>query len=143
MGGLILPGFPGGSRGKEPACQCRRLKRFGFHPWIGEDSLGGRHGNPLQYSCLENPTDSGAWWATVRRVERSQTQLKRVSTHAGTILPLRQPPGPHLHLVPPLTHPAPVSALCAPLPSPSLWPLSRPFRSLDFSPAAFLGFDLV
>ena len=103
----------------------------------------GGNGNPLQYSCLENPTDSGAWWATVRRVERSQTQLKRVSTHAGTILPLRQPPGPHLHLVPPLTHPAPVSALCAPLPSPSLRPLSRPFRSLDFSPAAFLGFDLV
>ena len=29
-----------------------------------EDSPGGRHGNPLQYSCLENPTDRGAWWAT-------------------------------------------------------------------------------
>ena len=28
-------------------------------------SLGGRHGNPLQYSCLENPMDRGAWWATV------------------------------------------------------------------------------
>ena len=121
MGGLILPGFPGGARGKEPACQCRRLKRFRFHPWIGEDSPGGRHGNPLQYSCLENPMDRGAWWATVRRVERSQTQLKRVCTHPGTILLLRQPPDPHHHLFPPLTHPSPVSL---PRVLPFLLPLS-------------------
>ena len=32
---------------------------------------GGGHGNPLQYSCLENPMDRGAWWATVHRVEKS------------------------------------------------------------------------
>ena len=37
---------------------------------------GGGHGNPLQYSCLENPMDRGAWWAVVRRVAKSQTQLK-------------------------------------------------------------------
>ena len=43
---------------------------------------GGRHGNPLQYSCLENPTDRGAWRATVHKVTKSQTQLKRLSTHA-------------------------------------------------------------
>ena len=36
-------------------------------------SLGGGHGNPLQYSCLENPTDRGAWRATVHRVAKSQT----------------------------------------------------------------------
>ena len=48
----------------------------------GRSSAGG-HGNPLQYSCLENPMDRGAWRATVHRVARSQTQLKRLSiTHA-------------------------------------------------------------
>ena len=39
-------------------------------------SLGGGHGNPLQHSCLENPMDRGAWWATVPRITKSQTQLK-------------------------------------------------------------------
>ena len=39
-------------------------------------SPGGGHGIPLQYSCLENPMDRGAWWATVHRVVGSQAQLK-------------------------------------------------------------------
>ena len=39
-------------------------------------SSGGGNGNPLQYSCLENPMDRGTWWATVHRVTKSQTQLK-------------------------------------------------------------------
>ena len=39
-------------------------------------SPGGRHGNPLQYSRLENPMDRGAWWAMVYRVTKSRTQLK-------------------------------------------------------------------
>ena len=43
-------------------------------------SLGGRHGDPLQYSCLENPMDRGAWWAIVHGVAKSQTRLKRLST---------------------------------------------------------------
>ena len=38
---------------------------------------GEEHSNTLQYSCLENPMDRGAWWATVRGVAKSQTQLKR------------------------------------------------------------------
>ena len=38
-----------------------------------EDPLGERNGNPLQYSCLENPMDRGAWWATVHRAAKSQT----------------------------------------------------------------------
>ena len=38
-------------------------------------SPGGGHGNPLQYSCLENPMDREAWWATVHGVAKSQTQL--------------------------------------------------------------------
>ena len=44
-------------------------------------SPGGGHGNPLQYSCLENPIDRGAWWATVHRVAKGLTRLKCLSTH--------------------------------------------------------------
>ena len=44
---------------------------------------GGGQGNPLQYSCLENPMDRGAWRATVHRISKSQTQLKQLSMHAG------------------------------------------------------------
>ena len=40
------------------------------------------HGNPLQYSCMENSMDRGAWWPIVHRVAKSQTQLKRLSTQA-------------------------------------------------------------
>ena len=44
-------------------------------------SPGGGHGNPLQYSCLENSMDRGAWWATVHRLTKSWTRLKRLNTH--------------------------------------------------------------
>ena len=44
-------------------------------------SAGGGHGNPLQYACLENPMDRGAWRAKVHRVTKTQTQQKRFSTH--------------------------------------------------------------
>ena len=53
-------------------------------------SPGGGHGHPLQDSCLENPMDREAWWATVHRVEKSLTRLKRFymqmweGTRAGT-----------------------------------------------------------
>ena len=43
---------------------------------------GEGNGNPLQYSCLENPVDRGAWWAAVHGVARSRTRLKRLSMHA-------------------------------------------------------------
>ena len=43
---------------------------------------GERNGNPLQYSCLENPVDRGAWWAAVYRVAQSRTRLKRLHMHA-------------------------------------------------------------
>ena len=42
---------------------------------------GGGHGNPLQYSCLKNSMDRGAWQAIIHRVAKSWTQLKRLSTH--------------------------------------------------------------
>ena len=51
----------------------------GSIPGLGR-SPGGGHGNPLQYSCLENPMDRGAWWATVHGVAESWTQLKWLST---------------------------------------------------------------
>ena len=43
---------------------------------------GEGNGNPLQYSCLENPVDRGAWWAAVHRVAQSRTQLKRLRMHS-------------------------------------------------------------
>ena len=44
-------------------------------------SPGGGYGNPLQYSCLPNPMDRGAWWAAVHRVTKSQTRMKLLSLH--------------------------------------------------------------
>ena len=57
------------------------IRDAGLIPGLGR-SPGGGHGNPLQCSCLENPVDRGAWWATVHRVAKSQTQLKRLRIHA-------------------------------------------------------------
>ena len=45
---------------------------------------GGGHGNPVQYSCLENPMDRGAWHATVQGVAKSQTRLKQLNIHTCT-----------------------------------------------------------
>ena len=50
-----------------------------------ERSPGGRHGNPCQYSCLENPRDRGAWQATIHRVTKSWTVLKQLSMHTYAI----------------------------------------------------------
>ena len=65
----LLKAFPGGASGKELACQCRTCKGQGFDPWVG-GSLGGGHGTPLCYSCLESLLDRGAWRATVQRLQR-------------------------------------------------------------------------
>ena len=59
--------FPGGSVGEESACNAGDPGDMGFNSWVTEIP-GGGHGNPLQYSCLENHTDRGAWRATVHRV---------------------------------------------------------------------------
>ena len=64
--------FPGGASGKEPTCQCMKGKKCRIDSWVGR-SPGRGNGNPLQYSCLENPMDRGAWWATAHRVAKSQT----------------------------------------------------------------------
>ena len=64
-------GFPGGSVGKESACNVGDMgSTSGFRkvPWRGND-------NPLQYPCLGNLMDRGAWWATVRGVAKSWARL--------------------------------------------------------------------
>ena len=78
-----LWGFAGGASGKEPAYQCRLdIRDVSTIPGSGR-SPGVGHGNPLQYSCLENPMDRGAWQAAVHRVAQSWTQLKRFSCMHG------------------------------------------------------------
>ena len=68
--------------GKKHACQRRRLQRRGLIPELGR-SPGEGNDNPLQYSCLENPMDRGAWWAMVHRVTKSLTWWKWLGTHRG------------------------------------------------------------
>ena len=67
----ILWGFPGAHSGKESACQAGDGSSI---PGLGRSS-GEGNGNPLQYSCLGNPMDRGAWWATVHVFAKSRTRL--------------------------------------------------------------------
>ena len=69
--------LPGGSNGKESTCYVGDL---GLIPGLGR-SPGEGKGYPVQYSDLENSTNGGAWWATVHRVTKSQTQLRDRHTH--------------------------------------------------------------
>ena len=74
---ICLWAFPVNTSGKEPACQWKRHKQTDDSvPGLGR-SPGGGHGNPLQYSCLENPLDREAWWATVHSIAKSWTWLKQ------------------------------------------------------------------
>ena len=75
---FLFIGFPGGWDGKESTCHAGGL---GSIPGLGR-SPGEGNGNPLQYSCLEDPMDKGALWATVTQ---SRTQLKWLSTHTGDL----------------------------------------------------------
>ena len=67
--------------GKESACSAGASGEADLIPGSGR-SPGEGNGTSLQYSCLENPMDRGAWRATVHRVAKSQTRLKR--QHKGT-----------------------------------------------------------
>ena len=67
----LRAGFPGGSDGKESACSAGDLDSI---PGLGRSPREG-NANPLQYSCLENSTDRGALWTTVRGVTKSRTRL--------------------------------------------------------------------
>ena len=64
--------FPVNAMVKNPPANSGDTTDMSSVPGLGR-SLGGEHGNPLQDSCLENPMDRGAWWATVHRVRKSQT----------------------------------------------------------------------
>ena len=78
---LSVPlGFPGVANGKELLPVQVDLKDSGSIPGSGK-SPGGRHGNPLQFSCLENPMDGEDWQADVHRVAQSWTWLKWFSMH--------------------------------------------------------------
>ena len=82
--------LPGKSHGRRSLVGCS--------PWGREESdtteqlhfhfslscIGEGNGNPLQHSCLENPTDGGAWWAAVYGVARSWTRLKRLSSSSSS-----------------------------------------------------------
>ena len=65
--------------GKESACNAGDTGDTGSIPGWGR-SPGEGNGNALQYSCLEDSMDGGAWWVTVHRVAKSQTRMKRLST---------------------------------------------------------------
>ena len=71
-----------GSDGKESACNSGDL---GSISGMGRFP-GGGHGNPLQYSCLENPLDKGVWWATLYKVAKRRTGLKQLSTSSPFLL---------------------------------------------------------
>ena len=66
---------------KNPPVNAGDLKDTGSFPGSGGSPEGG-YGNPLQYSCLENPMGREAWGATVHRVVKSRARLKRLNTHA-------------------------------------------------------------
>ena len=68
-----------------PPVNSGEVRDAGSIPGSGRSPKGG-HGNPLQYSCLENPMDRGAWQATVYGVAKSWTRLKQLSMHARKIL---------------------------------------------------------
>ena len=69
----------GCTSGKEPT----EIRNNGSIPG-SERSPGEGNGNPLQYSCLENPMDRGAWQTIVHGVAKNRTRLKLLSTHAHT-----------------------------------------------------------
>ena len=74
--------FPGGSSGKEPACNVEdmgSISGVGISPGVG-------NGNPLHYYCLENPMDRGGWQTTVHGVAKSRTQLRQLRMHAISYL---------------------------------------------------------
>ena len=69
---FLIWGFPGGAVAENLAASAGDGRDVGLIPGLGRSS-GGGHGNPLQYSCLENSMDRGAWRATVHGVAKNRT----------------------------------------------------------------------
>ena len=65
---------------KNPLIKAGDARDMGLIPGSGR-SPGGRHGNPYEYSCLENPMGRGVWWDIVHSVVKSQTRLKHLGMH--------------------------------------------------------------
>ena len=74
---VVSSGFPGSLDGKASAYNVGDQGSIS----VSGRSPGEGYGNPLQYSCLENPVDRGAWWATVHGVAKNQTQLSDFSSY--------------------------------------------------------------
>ena len=85
---VLLPGKSHGWRsmvGCSPwgRTESDTTERLHFH--FPLSCIGEGNGNPLQYSCLENPRDGGAWWAAIYGVTQSPTRLKRLSSSSSTL----------------------------------------------------------
>ena len=82
--------LPGKSHGRRSLVGCSprgcwgsdTTERLHFHCSLS--CIGEGNGNPLQYSCLENPGDGGAWWAAIYGVAQSRTRLKRLSSSSSS-----------------------------------------------------------
>ena len=70
---------------KNPPPNCRRLKRCWFDPWVRKIP-GGGHRNRLQYSCLENSMDRGAWWASVSGGHKESDMTEHAHTHNALLI---------------------------------------------------------
>ena len=83
----VFPWGPSADWMRPPSCyppaNAGDLRDTGLIPGLRRSPQVG-NGNPLQYSCLQNPMDRGAWWVTVHGVAKSPTQLKQLSTSACT-----------------------------------------------------------
>ena len=77
-------GFPGGTSGKESACQCRRYAREVSSISGSKKFFGGGGGNPLQYSCLENFMDKQTWRVTVHGGRKESDTTERAGAHTHT-----------------------------------------------------------
>ena len=81
--GPALNGLPQWLSSKESTCNTEDSGEVSSIPGSGR-SPGGEHGNPFQYSCLENPMDRGVWQSTVHGAAKSQIPLKQLSMHASS-----------------------------------------------------------
>ena len=82
-GYMCMCDFPGGANGKESTCNAGAAEGSGLIPGLGR-SPGGGHSKLFQYSCLENPMDREAWWATVCGAAKSWTRLSE-HTHISNL----------------------------------------------------------
>ena len=78
---ILNYGLPQWLSGKESSCNAGDV---GWIPGLGRSPRGGddSHGNPLQYSCLGNSMDRGAWWATVHEITKESDTTEWLNTHA-------------------------------------------------------------